>query len=100
MPDKEPDSLPVARGTKTSRGDALVVWGEYADDALWLRTEADLAIALDGLHAMGVVQPCMMRLWSPRDDQVVAVLSGFECAIYVIESQHGYGRTVGDPTRP
>ena len=89
----------LAQGTRTTRGDALVVWGEYDDDALRIRTVTDLCIALDGMHARGTVEPCLLRMWSPSDEQAVVVFHGFECAIYVVHSVDGYGRSVGDPTR-
>lgn len=95
----EIEARPLADGTRTSRGDALLVWDEYDEDALCVRTKGDLAIALDGLHALGAQEPCMVRLWSTSDDQAVIVMSGFECAIYVVCSETGYGRSVGDPTR-
>jgi hypothetical protein len=95
----EIEAVPLAEGTRTSRGDALIVWGEYDDDALRVRTKTDLAVALDALHSIGVQEPCMVRLWSSSDDQAVVVLNGLDCAIYVLQSQHGYGRSVGDPTR-
>jgi hypothetical protein len=95
----EIEALPLAEGTRTSRGDALLVWGEYDEDALRVRTSGDLCIALDALHALGVQEPCLLRLWSASDDQAVVVMNGFECAIYVVHSAHGYGRSVGDPTR-
>jgi hypothetical protein len=44
-------------------------------------------------------EPCMVRLWSTSDDQAVIVFNGLDCAIYVLQSEHGYGRSVGDPTR-
>lgn len=95
----EIEAMPLAEGTRTSRGDALLVWGEYDDDALRVRTKTDLAIALDALQAISMLEPCMVRLWSSNDAQAVVVLNGLDCAIYVVQSEHGYGRTVGDPTR-
>ena len=95
----EIEAMPLAEGTRTQRGDALVVWGEYDEDALRVRTRTDLGVALDALYAVGLQDPCVVRMWSARDDQAVAVMNGFECAIYVIASEHGYGRSVGDPTR-
>lgn len=95
----EIDAVPLAEGTRTSRGDALLVWGEYDDDALRVRTKGDLGVALDALHGAGLQAPCAARLWSRRDDQAIIVFNGFDCAIYVLASEHGYGRTVGDPTR-
>jgi len=95
----EIEALPLAEGTSTKRGDALIVWGEYDEDALRVRTRTDLAIALDALHAVGIQDAVVVRMWSSSDDQVVAVMNGFDCAIYVVASEAGYGRSVGDPTR-
>jgi hypothetical protein len=95
----EVEAVRLAEGTRTNRGEALLVWGEYDEDALRVRTSGDLGVALDALHSLGLQDPCMVRLWSTADDQAVAVFNGFECAIYVLHSEQGYGRTVGDPTR-
>lgn len=95
----EIDALSLAEGTRTSRGEALLVWGEYDDDALRIRTKGDLGVALDALQAVGMSAPCTVRLWSRSDDQAVIVFSGHDCAIYVLASEIGYGRSVGDPTR-
>lgn len=92
------DSFDIPSDSRV-RGEALLVWGEYDEDALRVRTAGDLGTALDALHAGGAQEPCMVRLWSASDDQAVAVFNGLECAIYVLSSQHGYGRSVGDPTR-
>jgi len=95
----EVDAIELEPGTRTQRGEPLLVWGEYDDDALTVRTLGDLAIAVDALHAIGAEQPCMIRLWSAADDQVVCVLDHLDCALYVVTSSHGYGTSVGDPTR-
>lgn len=95
----EVDGVSMAEGTRTSRGEALVVWGEYDDDALRVRSLTDLAIALDALYSLGHIEPFLVRLWSPGDDQAVAAFSGPDCAIYIVRSATGYGRSVGDPTR-
>jgi hypothetical protein len=95
----EVDAVPMAEGTRTSRGEALIVWGEYDDDALRIRSLTDLAIALDALYAQGHLEPCLVRLWSPGDEQAVAAFSGLDCAIYIVHAANGYGRSVGDPTR-
>jgi hypothetical protein len=95
----EIDALQLAEGTRTQRGDAFIVWGEYDEDALRVRTRTDLGIALDAMNACSMLDPCVVRLWSSSDDQAVIVINGFECAIYVVTSEHGYGRSVGDPTR-
>ena len=85
--------------SRVTRGEPLLVWGEYDEDALRVRSMSDLAVALDALHAIGSIEPCIARLWSTSDDQVVAALNGQDCAVYVVGSQHGYGTSVGDPTR-
>jgi len=85
--------------SRVMRGEPLLVWGEYDEDALRVRSGSDLAVALDALYAIGSIEPCTARLWSTSDDQVVAVFNGQECALYVVGSQHGYGTSVGDPTR-
>ena len=41
----------------------------------------------------------MIRLWSVADDQLVCALNGPWAAVYVVASTHGYGTSVGDPTR-
>lgn len=81
------------------RGEPLIVWGEYDDDALRVRAMTDLGIALDGIHAIGAVEACVLRLWSTADDQIVAVVNGLDCALYVVRSAHGYGTSMGDDTR-
>ena len=78
------------------RGQPLLVWGEYRDDAL---RAPDLAPAFDALHFAARTSSRMLRLWSSGDDQLVAVVRGDECAIYIIESFGGYGTSVGDAAR-
>jgi immunity protein Imm1 of predicted polymorphic toxin system len=95
----EIDVLELDPHTRTQRGEPLLVWGEYDDDALRIRTLGDLELALDMLQAIGSDNPCLIRLWSDADDQVVCVLNHFECTLYVVASKHGYGTSVGDPTR-
>jgi hypothetical protein len=95
----EVEAIPMADGTRTTRGEALLVWGEYDEDALRVRSLSDLAIALDAIQAQSFVEPVLVRLWSTSDEQAVAALNGPECAIYVVHSAAGYGRSVGDPTR-
>jgi hypothetical protein len=76
----------------------LLVWGEYREDALRIRSDGDLEVALDALHAIAGVDPVSLRLWSAADTQVLAVINGHDCALYVV-GEHGYGTSVGDPTR-
>jgi hypothetical protein len=95
----ELDATPLESNTRTQRGEALLVWGEYDNDALRVRTLGDLALALDALQTIGNVLPCLIRLWSVADDQVVCALNGPWAALYVVASTHGYGTSVGDPTR-
>ncbi len=95
----EVDASPFDETTRTARGEPLLVWGEYDEDALRIRTLGDLALALDALRAVGAQIPLAVRLWSPADDQLVSVLNGPDCALYVVASAKGYGTSVGDPTR-
>lgn len=95
----ELDATPLDPNTRTHRGEPLLVWGEYDDDALRVRTLGDLATALDALAAIGGVMPCLIRLWSVADDQLICALDGPWAAVYVVASTHGYGTSVGDPTR-
>jgi hypothetical protein len=96
----ELDATPLESNTRTQRGEPLLVWGEYDDDALRIRTLGDLAAALDVLAGMGSVFPCAIRLWSIGDDQLICALNGPWAALYVLVSHnHGYGTSVGDPTR-
>lgn len=77
-------------------GDPLLIWGEYGDDALWIRSTRIFIEALDQLHASAIEHPRMFRLWSAADDQAVAVVWGELCALYVVESLDGYATSVGD----
>lgn len=95
----EVDAVAMADGTRVSRGDALLVWGEYDEDALHVRSSSDLGIALDAMFSLSVSEPCLVRLWSTGDHQAVAVMSAPDVALYVLESAAGYGRSVGDPAR-
>jgi hypothetical protein len=95
----EVDAEPLQSNTKVARGEPLLVWGEYDDDALRIRTLGDLAVTLDALQAVSSQLPLAIRLWTAADDQVVGILNGPDCALYVVASEHGYGTTVGDPTR-
>jgi len=87
---------------RAAKGDPLLVWGEYATDALRVRTERELGLALDALYA-AAAQPDAaqsLRLWSRLDDQLFAVIYGEQCAIYVVQTSEGdYGTSAGDPTR-
>ncbi len=68
---------------RAARGDALIVWGEYAEDSMRIRTPHDLGVALDALHAIAE-QPDMpqsFRLWSTADDQLFGVVYGEQAAI-------------------
>jgi hypothetical protein len=85
--------------TRTSRGEPLLVWGDYDEDALRVRSPHELGIALDALRAYAANEPRLFRLWSSSDDQVVTVLNANDCALYVVQYIEGYGTSVGDPTR-
>jgi hypothetical protein len=77
-------------------GDPLLVWGEYPEDALRVRSDAELVAALDALHATSLEAPRLLRMWTDSDDQLVAVLWGDRCALYVVESPDGYATSMGD----
>jgi len=95
---EEVDAMPLAEGTRVTRGDALLVWGEYDEDALRIRTSSDLVIALDAMFSLSVAQPIIVRLWSTNDEQAVAAMSAPDVSVYIV-SGTDYGRSVGDPTR-
>jgi hypothetical protein len=80
-------------------GEPLLIWGGYNDDALTVRSLDDLVAALEILRVNAAEQPRIVRLWSPRDDQLVAALWRDRCALYVIESVDGYATSTGDPAR-
>lgn len=84
---------------RTPVGEPLLIWGEYPEDALRVRSETELLGALDALHASSADRPRMLRLWSAADDQLVAALWGGHCALYIIESAEGYATSTGDQTR-
>lgn len=90
----------IVRTTRRqSRGHALLVWGEYREDAFRVRAPHELLDALDTLHAAAAEDARMIRLWSAADDQLVAVMWRDDCAIYVVEAVDGYGSSEGDLTR-
>ncbi len=95
----EIDAVEHDPDTRIPRGRALVVWGEYDDDALAVRSDQELAITLDALQAIGGVDPIMIRLWATADEQIVVVINGAECALYVVRGTHGYGTSIGDSSR-
>jgi hypothetical protein len=83
---------------RAPHGDPLLVWGEYVDDALTVKTTDELGAALDQLRASSYDTPRMLRLWTATDDQCVAVVKGDACALYIVESAEGYGTSMGDHT--
>lgn len=89
---------PTARG---AHGEPLLVWGEFGDDALRVRSARELGVALDALKAAAEApdSPRSLRMWSTTDDQVLAVIYGDQAAIYLVEGRDGYGTSTGDPTR-
>ena len=95
----EVDARPLESNSRVTRGEPLLIWGEYDDDAMRVRSATDLGVALDALYSIGAVEPVLFRLWSTGDDQVVAVCNGTECALYIVASHQSYGMSVGDPTR-
>lgn len=89
----------VKSARRVLSGHPLLIWGEYGDDALHIRSTRTLIEALDTLHKSAVETPRTFRLWTAADDQVVAVASGELCALYVVESLDGYATSVGDRAR-
>jgi len=88
----------VRTSRRTPVGEPLLIWGEYADDALSVRSESELLRALDILHDASIEKPRLLRLWSAADDQLVAALWNQRCALYVVESADGYATSTGDQT--
>jgi len=84
---------------RSPTGDPLMVWGESRDDALHVRNHGELVTALDAFSALASERPRMLRMWSASDDQVVAVVLGDRCALYVVESPAGYATSTGDQAR-
>lgn len=91
----------IARTTSRQRaGKHLLIWGEYADDALRTANSRELIEALDHLHQSSRLHgPRMVRMWSTADDQLIAVINEDWCALYVVESLEGYATSCGDPSR-
>ena len=81
------------------RGEPLLIWGAYADDALAVRSLDDLVAALETLRLHALDEPRVLRVWSPSDDQLVAAMWREHCALYVLESPAGYATSTGDPAR-
>jgi hypothetical protein len=80
-------------------GEPLLIWGEYPDDVLTVRTHEELLAAIDLLHAAARELPRMLRVWSAAEDQLVAALFGDQCALYIIESPDGYATSTGNQHR-
>ncbi|MFN0248524.1 MAG: Imm1 family immunity protein [Kofleriaceae bacterium] len=95
--DAEPFEI-VRTSRREPVGEPLMIWGEYAEDALHVRNESELLGAIDALHSSSFDRPCMLRVWSAADDQLVAAMWGDRCALYVVESPDGYATSTGDQT--
>ncbi|HEX3766291.1 MAG TPA: hypothetical protein VHW23_46680 [Kofleriaceae bacterium] len=80
-------------------GEPLLIWGAYNDDALAVRSLDDLVAALDTLRLAAFDEPRVLRVWSPSDDQLVAVIWRDHCALYVLESADGYATSSGGVPR-
>ncbi len=83
----------------TPVGEPLLIWGAFAADGLRVGSGDALLAALDALHLWAAETPKMVRLWSASDDQLVVVLWGGHCALYIIESADGYATSTGDQDR-
>lgn len=93
------DPFEIVRTTRREPvGEPLMIWGEYADDALHVRSEGDLIAALETLHDGSMQRPRLVRVWTAADDQLVAAVWGDRCALYVVESPDGYATSMGDQT--
>lgn len=88
----------VRTARRTPVGEPLLIWGEFPEDALHVRSEGELLGALDALHEASLERPRLARLWSAADDQVVVALWAERCALYVVESADGYATSTGDQT--
>ena len=84
---------------RTPVGEPLLIWGEYPEDALRVRSEGELLGAIEALHASSIDRPRLLRVWSAADDQLVAALWGDVCALYIIESVDGYATSTGNQGR-
>ncbi len=80
-------------------GQPLIIWGAYNDDALTIQGLDELNVALETLQLYALDKPRVVRMWSASDDQLVAVISGEICALYVLESIDGYATSTGDSER-
>jgi hypothetical protein len=80
-------------------GEPLLIWGAYNEDALIVRSLDDLVTALDTMQRYATDKPRILRMWSPSDDQLVAVIWHEDCALYIIESIEGYATSTGDRRR-
>jgi hypothetical protein len=89
----------VRTASRNPTGEPLLIWGEYGDDALHVRSEQQLLDALDGLQASSTDSPRLFRMWSATDDQLVAVVRGDDCVLYVVESLDGYATSTGNKAR-
>jgi hypothetical protein len=92
----ERHELPSQSSERIPKGYPLLIWGEYGDDALCPRDGEQVVLALDSLHSSAGEQPRMLRMWTSCDDQLIAVVWGDFCAIYVIESPEGYATSRTD----
>jgi len=87
----------IVRDKRRQRsGYALMIWGEYGDDALRISGHRTLIEALEAIRETAADLPRLFRLWTQADEQVVAVVWGELCALYVVESDDGYATSVGD----
>ncbi len=95
----EGECFDLARGNRPAIGDPLLIWGTHDDDALTVRSLDDLIAALEMLRVSAKREPRVVRVWSPSDDQLVAVLWLEHAALYVLESPDGYGTSAGESRR-
>lgn len=84
---------------RTPVGEPLLIWGEYPEDALRVKSEGELLGAIDALRLAAEARPRMVRVWTAADDQLVAALWGDHAALYIIDSPDGYATSMGDADR-
>ena len=85
--------------TRVARGEALLVWGEYDDDALRIRTLGDLALALDTLQAISASSRSRSGCGTPPTINSCACSTGSTARCTSSRRSTATAPSVGDPTR-
>jgi hypothetical protein len=77
-------------------GEALLVWGDGARDAMLLRSREEARRALTALRASVGATPAWFRLWSRRDDLLFGVVTREEWCVQAVWPNRGYASSQGD----